>query len=106
VRGVAGWLLQRISGAVLVAGLALHFYVMHFAGSGNLTYEAVRQRLDDPWWIAFNMAFLLSAVYHGFGGLWGICLEYARGAALKALQSLVLVSAAGLTIAGIYILAA
>ena len=98
------WLIQRITGAVLFLGLAVHFYVMHFIGPEQLTYEAVSARLADPAWIAFNIAFLLSAIYHGFNGLWGIAIEYLKGGALSAAKGAVLLSAAGLSAVGIYIL--
>ncbi len=69
------WLIQRISGAILFMGLGLHIYVMHFMGTEQLSYELIIARLNNPLWIIFNITFLISAVYHGFNGLWGIALE-------------------------------
>jgi succinate dehydrogenase / fumarate reductase membrane anchor subunit len=97
--------LHRISGVILLAGLAVHFRVMHFAGTDSLTYEAVAARLRDPFWIAFNALFLVSAIYHGFMGLWGIAIEYVRaGRLLRATRSVITGAAGGLTIVGLYIL--
>lgn len=104
MRGVATWVLQRMSGIVLVAGMGIHFYTTHFSGGDALTYEAVRVRLDNPYWITFNVAFLLSVIYHGFNGLWGIAMEYVRGAVLKWLQVLILGAAFALAFVGLNIL--
>jgi succinate dehydrogenase hydrophobic membrane anchor protein len=104
LKGVLGWFLQRASGVVLVAGMAWHFYTMHFAGPEALSYDAVRARFDSPLWVVFNALFLVAVIYHGFGGLWGIALEYLRGTALNMARGLIIASAAGLAIAGFYIL--
>ncbi|MEW5745100.1 MAG: succinate dehydrogenase, hydrophobic membrane anchor protein [Nitrospirota bacterium] len=100
-----GWLLQRVTGVLLVAGLAVHFFVMHYSGAGQIGYEAVVQRLSNPCWKAFDMLFLVAAVYHGFNGLWGMAIEYVRSAGLlKLLQVALLVTSTLLIAAGIYIL--
>ena len=92
---------------LLVAGLLIHFIIMHFSGPGQITYAFVSERLNSPFWRTFDLLFLLSVIYHGFNGLWGIALEYAGSAKLlKALQALILASAFGLAGVGIYILTA
>ncbi len=73
------WLLHRITGVILVAGLLYHFIFMHFMGHDNYSYEAVAQRLKEPSWQFFNIIFLLSALYHGFYGLNGLVSEYIKG---------------------------
>jgi succinate dehydrogenase / fumarate reductase membrane anchor subunit len=100
------WLFQRITGVVLLAGLMVHFYMMHFVGPENISYDAVAARLDTPGWIMFNFLFLISALYHGFSGLWGIALEYVRSEMwLNAAKALILLAAVGLCGAGFYVLA-
>ncbi len=104
--GVITWLLQRVSGVILVAGLLIHFYLMHFSGPEQLTYASVTNRLSNPFWIAFNVIFLLSAIYHGFNGLWGIALEYVSSLRLlRFFQTFILIAASALSATGIYILA-
>jgi succinate dehydrogenase hydrophobic membrane anchor protein len=99
------WAAHRLTGAILVFGLGLHFSVMHFSGPSELTYEAVRERLMQPAWTAFNAAFLVAAIYHGLYGLWGIGIEYVRpGAAQSIFKVAVLTAGALLTATGISIL--
>jgi len=106
VRGVTAWLFQRVTGVLLLAGLLMHFYVMHFAGPENIGFEAVSRRLESPLWIAFNVLFLLSALYHGFNGLWGMAVEYVpQGRPLRTAKSILLGAASGLMVVGLYILA-
>lgn len=100
------WLIQRITGAVLLAGLTVHFMVMHFSGAENLAHAEVVKRLSSPIWLAFNAAFLLSAIYHGMSGLWGMTVEYLRhkGALLKIAKATIAILSVGLAGAGFYIL--
>lgn len=99
------WLFQRITGAILFMGLGIHFYVMHYMGTEQLSHGLVIARLNEPGWIAFNAAFLVSAIYHGFYGLWGIFLEYITGRAAQRVAGVVLTGMSiALTGVGIYIL--
>lgn len=103
--GTTGWLLHRATGMVLLVGLAVHFYVMHFAGARSLTYELVMARLRSPRWMAFNALFLVSAIYHGFTGLWGIALEHISGNPwLRAARFALTASALCLAGVGFYVL--
>jgi succinate dehydrogenase hydrophobic anchor subunit len=104
VKGGTGWFLQRITGLLLIAGLIVHFTVMHFSGSRQITHELVLRRISSPYWKAFDLAFLSSVIYHGFHGLWGVVLEYAAGTKwLKFSQMFLLASAGLLMLTGIYI---
>jgi succinate dehydrogenase / fumarate reductase membrane anchor subunit len=104
VKGVAGWLFQRITGILLIAGLILHFVIMHFSGSQEITYAFVVKRLSNPWWKTFDIAFLLTAIFHGYNGFRGLALEYVSSEPLLRLsQAVILLFAAALTFAGIYI---
>lgn len=75
-RGAVYWALHRISGVLLVAGMAVHFYVMHFGSATALTQASVLARLGQPRWIVFNFALLALVVYHGLYGIMGIVREY------------------------------
>lgn len=106
MKGTAGWLFQRLSGVILIAGLLLHFSVMHFSGQEQITYAFVIKRISTPSWKAFDLLFLVIILYHGFNGLWGIAAEYAGSARLlKLFQGLILISVCLLLITGIYIIA-
>ncbi len=105
MKGLWGWLFQRVTGVLLVAGLLVHFIIMHYSGPEQITYAFVMARFSNPLWKLFDLAFLLSVIYHGFNGVWGIVLEYISSESLrKACQVGLLTAASVLAAAGIYIL--
>lgn len=108
-KGVFLWLFQRISGLAILAGVTIHFYYMHYSGHieghEQTEYEMVIKRLADPYWITFDLVFLLSLIYHGFNGMWGIALEYIKPPKLlKFFRTLIVGAACLLIIVGIYII--
>ncbi len=104
MKGVAGWLFQRITGLVLLAGLAVHFGVMHFSGGQQISHEFVLRRISSPYWKTFDLVFLSSVIYHGFNGLWGIALEYVSSPGwLRFSKGLLVASAFVLVLTGVYI---
>ncbi|MFO0754008.1 MAG: succinate dehydrogenase, hydrophobic membrane anchor protein [Thermodesulfovibrionales bacterium] len=103
---MAGWLFQRVTGVLLVAGLAVHFLVMHFSGPEKITHAVVLERISSPWWKTFDVVFLSAALYHGFNGLWGLAEEYIRPAGLRrAAKTALFLLAAVLYAVGISIVA-
>ncbi|MEW6715743.1 MAG: hypothetical protein AB1306_11730 [Nitrospirota bacterium] len=91
------WFFLRITGVILLAGLSLHFYTMHYGGPAQ----------TGPNWKTFNFIFLLSAIYHGFNGLLGIMLEYVHSRKLqKIFEGVLVITALILVGFGFYILAA
>jgi succinate dehydrogenase hydrophobic anchor subunit len=76
------WYLQRITGALLVILLIMHFWVEHFVSEnlrrGDLTYDAIRARIVNPVWQAVDIAFLLIALVHGLSGARSIVMDYSR----------------------------
>ncbi len=103
--GAAAWLFQRITGVVLLVGMIIHFRIMHYSGTEQLTHAVVLERLSNPYWKAFNLLFLLCVIWHGLSGIWGIATEYAGSKAvlLKFCQAIILLSGSILTVTGIYI---
>lgn len=69
--GAFPWFVQRISGAILLIALLVHFWVLHFfpVGDGSITYENVMARLQHPMWRTFNLIFLVCGLYHGMNGI-------------------------------------
>lgn len=98
-RNVIGWYLQRITGALLVALLAAHFWVEHFMSAelrrGDLTYEAILRRIANPVWQFIDIAFLLVALYHGLNGLRNIVLDYSSIGPRTAQALTAVIAAAG-----------
>jgi succinate dehydrogenase / fumarate reductase membrane anchor subunit len=75
--GIMHWFMQRWSGVLLVIMLFTHFILCHFTGDHSpMTYEKVMQRLADPAWKAFDLAFLYLAAYHGVMGALSVISDY------------------------------
>jgi len=74
-RGLWSWLLQRISGAYLVFGMAVHVIVLPL-GKVAITFDSVSARLQHAGWLVFDLLLLAACVYHGFNGLWSILLDF------------------------------
>lgn len=103
------WFFQRVTGAILFVGALTHMYLMHYSGPEHVTlsHAEVLKRLSNPFWIGFNFIFLVSVVYHGLNGVWGIIIEYVRAKRLLAfLKAVIFFSALVLIATGIYILTA
>lgn len=90
------WLFQRITGVVLFLGLLIHFFVMHYTGEHQLSYEVVMERLGSPLWKAFDLVFLVSVLYHGFNGLLGIVTEYTKKGIFRWLLYMVIFASGGM----------
>jgi succinate dehydrogenase / fumarate reductase membrane anchor subunit len=101
------WLFQRLTGLVLFVGLFVHFLVMHYTGGEQIDYQTVMARLNNPLWVAFDLIFLLSVLYHGFNGLWGIVTEYTSDGMLRRfLHAVIVLAVIGLTVTGVTIITA
>ena len=71
------WFFQRLSGFILFFILLLHFFLLHFAVSGeSITFSEVMQRLRTPFWQTLDLVFLLLALFHGLNGLWTVLCDY------------------------------
>ena len=104
MKGTVAWLFQRVTGAVLVVGMIVHFRIMHYSGSEQITHEFVLKRISNPYWQVFDLVLLTSVIWHGFSGIWGIAVDYAGSKAiLKSFQTIILMSALFLMVTGIYI---
>ena len=95
-QGSKGWLLQRVSGALLFVTLGAHFYIYHFyMGPGMWGFDSIGYGANDletlrlmaeadatqaryyalaalfaaPVWKVFDVLFITLACYHGFYGL-------------------------------------
>lgn len=86
--GAFAWFFQRISGAFLLAALLAHFWVLHYANNGEVTFYIVAQRLATPLWKTIDLTFLVLAIIHGFNGFVMVIHDYVRWPNLR----LVLVS--------------
>lgn len=76
--GAFNWFFQRISGAVLLLALLAHFWVIHFfpPAHGEITYESVMLRLQNPLWRTVDLLFLVFGLYHGMNGVIMVVHDY------------------------------
>jgi len=74
--GGTAWFLQRVSAIILFTLLMLHFITYHFVGSGDVTYARVVEAMKSPWFNLIQFLFLITAIYHGFNGLWAVIEDY------------------------------
>ena len=88
--GAGLWLLQRITALLLLVLLLAHFWVLHYATEGFVTYEKVARRLASPAWKAFDVVFLVAAVTHGMNGLFTLVQEYVDAPAVQRRLGLLL----------------
>ncbi|ROR03007.1 succinate dehydrogenase, hydrophobic membrane anchor protein [Desulfosoma caldarium] len=82
--GAFDWFFQRVSGVALLITLFLHFWVLHYATQGPVTYQKVMARLVSPAWKALDIAFLVFAVYHAMNGFKMILDDYVHAPGLRA----------------------
>ena len=70
-RGAGGWafLLHRLTGIVMVLYLVLHFYVLSYLAKGPAAYQAALHFLENPVFVALEVALIAAVVYHGLNGL-------------------------------------
>jgi len=78
--GAVNWFIQRITGAVLLITLLIHFWVLHFfaPAHGEITYESVMLRLSHPLWRTIDLIFLVVGLYHGANGVLLVIHDYVR----------------------------
>ncbi len=74
-KGLRLWYWQRITALALLVGITLHFAVTHFLGD-TLSFEIVNERTRHLFWIIFDALLLVTALVHGFAGLWSVYLDY------------------------------
>ncbi len=88
--GLADWLVQRVSGVVLLAyTLVVAGYLI---GSTDLDYAQWNGFFDATWMRVFSTAALLSIVAHAWIGMWSVATDYmterlmgSKGTALRLL---------------------
>jgi len=69
------WFFQRVTAVFLIFGMAVHILVLPL-GVERLSFSLVSGRLSHMGWIVFDLLLLLSCIYHGLNGIWGVILDY------------------------------
>jgi len=75
----ANWmyLLQRISGVLLLAFISAHLYLTRFAGiPSDQMYQTLARHFQNPYLFSFYCMGVLSAAYHLGNGVWGFSISW------------------------------
>ena len=72
-----GWLLQAVTGVLLVLFVGAHIVRVHLEGSykGLPTYRDVLAVFKNPLIVAAELALSLSVIYHAMYGLYMVVIE-------------------------------
>jgi succinate dehydrogenase cytochrome b556 subunit len=70
------WILQALTGALLVVLLGLHMVVQHFVVAGGLrNFDQVVQYLSNPFVFLLEIAFLIVVTWHALLGVRAVLLD-------------------------------
>jgi succinate dehydrogenase / fumarate reductase membrane anchor subunit len=86
--GSFSWVVQRITGIVLVVVVIGHYILMHYNPESGHTYDAVLTRMQSNWYRVLDLTFVVIAMYHGLNGVWSIFRDYK----LKTWQTITVIS--------------
>ena len=76
VRGMLVWALQAISGVLLIAAIALHWFAQHLVVEGGLRdYSQVVSYLREPFVLVLEISFLVVVSAHALLGLRAILMD-------------------------------
>ena len=71
------WLFMRVSGIVLIIMVLIHFAIMHvITDIHDINFAFVAKRFATPFWISYDLAMLILALFHGLNGLRTIIDDY------------------------------
>lgn len=74
--GVVAWVLQRVTGAILILLLAVHFWLLHFKDVFEpIELAGVSLRLAKPLFLMVDVALLAAGLFHGLNGLRNVVLD-------------------------------
>jgi len=99
LRRWTSWVLQALSGLLLLVLLGVHLTVNHFAAGGLLTYQQVVAYLSHPLVLALEIIFLAVVVFHALAGVRAMLLDVGvsertrrRGTVLLVLLGLAMIA--------------
>lgn len=100
------WLLQRVSGLLLLVLLGAHLILTHFISPAQaVQFGTVQGRLAVPLILALDYSLLFVALIHGLYGVFVVVRDwFPQAVSSKALASVLVVIGIGLGILGAYTL--
>ncbi len=101
--GLNWWLMQRVTGILLLPAFLAHYIVTHIGTEHFVTYEKVAERVATPTWKFVNIFFLSLVILHGLYGVWSVLLDgWARKPVLRiTLYSIVVTVGLALFVLGL-----
>ena len=77
-RGTLGWVLQRLSAAVLFGIIIVHILTTHYTTPGEpVTFKESSERLQNPLYLCLWIALLAFGLFHALYGLRAIIIDFA-----------------------------
>jgi succinate dehydrogenase / fumarate reductase membrane anchor subunit len=70
--GLSDWLVQRVSGAILLAYTLFILWVV----AGGIDYASWKALFGQTWVRVFSLMTLLSLVAHAWIGMWSVLMDY------------------------------
>ena len=71
------FLMQRYSAIALLVFLTIHMVVVHYP-PGEINFDNVIERLDNPLWKALDIAFLFFVLMHALTGAYMVLTDVER----------------------------
>ena len=98
--GTTAWILQVVSGVLLVVLLGLHIVTQHFVVKGGLRdYAQVVSYLSNPVVLAVESLFVVVVIWHAMLGLRAVLLDFGFGRRGQALITRGVVALGAVTVA-------
>ena len=81
------WILQMLTGLLMILLVTVHFYVTHMTSHEALRYAEVVERVAQPEFKVLYAVLLLVVSFHAFNGLRAILLDTSVGMRRKGAVS-------------------
>lgn len=96
------WLLQRVSGALLIVLLGLHIWLLFIVNPAEIIqFDEARARLATGAYVALYALLLLFGFFHAFNGLYNVMVDMGLKARITTISILVVLGV-GLFGVGLY----
>jgi succinate dehydrogenase hydrophobic anchor subunit len=79
-----------------------HYILMHYdLGSGH-TFNAVLERMRQPFWKTFDLTFITLGLYHGLNGTWNVFRDLKTKPAIRlTLYAIILLAGVAFWVLGV-----
>ena len=74
--GAPAWMLQRVTGLLLVILTVGHYIMMHYTPASGHDYDWTAGRLASPMFKGLYLGFITIGMYHGLQGCWNVVRDF------------------------------